>query len=217
MSGAAPFRPVVLPSWSRPARAARSAYVILVLLWASLFGCRSQHHFFDVTGELLMPSASEHYEEALLRAHEWNQDAYLTGALAHPFASSGVPPSVLGLTYHFASPTDPTAFYALRVHHDTWTSEVIDKTAAETSAPIERTQWPLDSVDAWSIALANGGEEFLREHQNPTTTMNATLSHRTIGEKSVLVWDVDFNILFGPRLVLMIDPKSGEILEVITR
>jgi hypothetical protein len=217
MSGPPSLRPVALPSWCRRGRGARSTYVILVLLWASLFGCGSQHHFFDVTGELLMPSASEYYEEALLRAQVWQNDAYLTHVDVYPFGSSGVPSNVLGITYDFESPTEPTAFYALRVHQERWTSEVIDKTPAESPPPIERGQWPLDSIDAWSIALANGGEEFLMEHQEPTTTMNATLLHRTIGEESVLVWDVDFNILFGPRLVLMIDPKSGEILEVITR
>jgi hypothetical protein len=200
-------------------RIALAGVVLLGLLTVSLsmVSCASRQHFFDVTGELLMPSASEQYEEALLRAYEWHQDAYLTGALAHPFASSGVPPSLLGITYYFESPTNPTAFYALRVHQGTWTSEVISKTPAESPAPIERTEWPLDSIDAWSIALANGGEEFLIEHQEPTTSMNATLLHRTIGEDSLLVWDVDFNILFGPRLVLMIDPKSGEILDVLTR
>ncbi len=76
----------------------------------------------------------------------------------------------------------------------------------------------MDSVDAWSIALGNGGEEFLIEHQQPLTSMDATLTHSRIGEQeNVLVWEVDFVILFGPRLWLMIDPKTGDILEVITR
>jgi hypothetical protein len=217
MSRPASSRHAERPSWSERARQAASRIVILAMLWGCLSGCGSEQHFFDVTGELVVPSARQHYDEAVRMATHWEADAYLASVTADVASSSGVPPTGGHLAYIFDSRTRPTEFYVARLTQGTWTSEVISKTAAETSPTIERAQWPLDSTDAWSVALANGGEEFLLEHQEPTTAIDATLLHHTIGEESVLVWDVDFNILFGPRLVLMIDPKSGEILEVITR
>jgi len=201
-------------SWA----AALPGLLVLVVLSTALSSCGIKEHFFDVTGDLLVPSAGEHYDEAVRMATKWKKDAYLVSLTADVASSSGVPPTGGHLTYMFESHISPTEFYVARLAWGTWTSEVVSKTAAETSPPIERKQWPLDSVDAWPIALANGGEEFLIEHQEPRTSIDATLLCRTIGEEeSVLIWDVDFNILFGPRLLLMIDPKTGDILEVITR
>jgi hypothetical protein len=217
MSRRVVFRQCARPSWSRWTREAASTIVILVVLWASLSGCGTGQHFFDVTGEMLVPSAQQHYDEAVRMAADWKADAYLASVTADVASSSGVPPTGGHLTYMFDSRTSPTEFYVVRLTQGTWTSEVLGKTAAENSRPIEQNHWPLDSVDAWSIALADGGEEFLMEHQEPRTSIDATLLYRRVGEESLLVWDVDFNILFGPRLLLMIDPKTGEILEVITR
>jgi hypothetical protein len=217
MSGPASFRHAERRSWSRRTREAASTIAILALLWACVSGCGTEQHFFDVTGELVVPSAQQHYDEAVRMATDWSADAYLTRVTAGVASSSGVPPTGGYLTYMFDSRTSPTEFYVARLTGGKWTSDVIDQPAGGTDSPIQPDDWILDTVDAWSIAMASGGEEFLIEHQEPSTTMKATLLYRTIGEESLLVWDVDFNILFGPRLVLMIDPKTEEILEVVTR
>lgn len=190
----------------------------LLTLSSSMVSCASRQHFFDVTGELYVPSAAEHYEEALARAIEWKGDAYPFSLTADVASSSGAPPTGGHLAYYFESVATRRSFLKLRLAHGAWTSEVISKSSAETYPPMERENWVLDSVDAWSIALANGGEEFLIEHQEPLTSMAATLRHRMVGDHAdVLVWEVDYTILFGPKLLLVIDPTSGEILEVKAR
>ena len=209
--------PSVWTLWRQGKAPVRLALLVFVVMSCTIAGCRTREHFFDVTGELHVTSAAEHYREALARAKDWKTDAYLTRVRAGVASSSGAPPTGGGLTYMFESPSIPRAFYTLRVTEGTWTSEVISKFAAATHSPIEREDWPLDSVDAWSMALANGGDDFLMDHQEPLTSMDATLNHSRIGEQeNVLVWEVDFLILFGPRLLLKIDPKTGHILDVVT-
>jgi hypothetical protein len=188
---------------------------LILPLWVVC--CSSRQHFFDVTGELYVSSAAEHYEEALRRATEWKRDAYLFSVTADVASSSGAPPTGGDLAYYFQSITTRRSFLTLRLIDGAWTSEVNSKTSAETYPAIARENWVLDSVDAWSIALANGGEEFLIEHQEPLTSMQATLMYRAVGDEDLLVWSVDFLILFGPRLLLEIDPATGEILEVTSR
>ena len=191
--------------------------VVAQILPLCVVCCSSRQHFFDVTGELYVSSAAEHYEEALRRATEWKRDAYLFSVTADVASSSAAPPSGGDLAYYFQSTTTRRSFLTVRLIDGAWTSGVDSKTSAETYPAIGREDWVLDSVDAWSIALANGGEEFLIEHQEPLTSMQATLMYRAVGDEDLLVWSVDFLILFGPRLLLEIDPTTGEILEITNR
>ena len=64
---------------------------------------------------------------------------------------------------------------------------------------------PLD--DVW-------GEEFLMQHQEPAPRIDVTLTYRPVGDEDLLVWSVHFSILFGPSLLLHIQPVTGETLEV---
>lgn len=72
----------------------------------------------------------------------------------------------------------------------------------------------MDSVDAWSIALANGGEDYLLRQQDPMTSMAVELDRpRGFMEYGRLLWRVDFFILYGPSLDIFIDPQTGDIIE----
>jgi Tol biopolymer transport system component len=181
-------------------------------------GCRTHEHFFDVTGDLYVISAVEHYDEALRRAREWMRDASLvavrTGVGSSKDARTG--PS---LTFHFDSPSAAHSLYELRFADDGWTSEVVEVgSGATVPPPIHRTDWTLDSVDAWQIALANGGEDFLLRYQDPMTLMDVTLDYwRTGTGEEALAWRVNCYIIYGPGLSMLIDPKTGEIIEVEER
>lgn len=194
---------------------------LLAMLWLLsvgpqvLVGCRPTEHFFDVTGELYVQSAADHYSEALDRAQEWQPGAYLSGISSIPARSSGAGhDAVLGYTFH--SPSVPGEFMVLYYSEDVWSSEVVERDPAlSLPLPIPNEDWLLDSVDAWSIALANGGEEFLLRHQDPLTNMGVSLDYwRIEADESVLAWRVDFLSLFTASLDMLIDPKTGDILEV---
>lgn len=181
-------------------------------------GCQATEHFFDVTGDLFVLSAADHYEEALHRATEWSTDAYLSGIMVHPWASKDGGREAL-LLYQFDSPTAGGSYYSVEFDGEAWISRVTEQSlSAIRPPPIDRGDWSLDSVDAWNIALANGGEEFLGHHQDPMTAMSLTLDYRGGGmDVGRLTWRVDFFIVFGPSLDMHIDPHTGDIIETDER
>jgi hypothetical protein len=124
---------------------------------------------------------------------------------------------VLGYTFHSA--TAPGTFFVPNLSADTWSSEVAARdSSVPMPLPIARDDWRLDSVDAWSIAQANGGSEFLLSHKDPLTNMGLTLDYRRLSTgQTVLAWNASYLVLFTSSLDLTIDPKTGDILEVTTR
>jgi len=190
--------------------------VLTSLLVCSLsVGCRAEEHFFDVMGELSVLSAADHYEEALHRATEWRPDACLSSVMTLARASGETSRKPF-LMFQFHSLTTGDSFLSVEFDGEAWSSRVTEQSlSAVTPSPIDRDDWPLDSVDAWSIALANGGEDFLLEYQDPMTSMAVELDYwRTDTGQERLAWRVDFFIVHGPSLDIRIDPHSGDIIEV---
>ncbi len=188
--------------------------VILLVVGACLSGCESEQHFFDVTGELYVLSAADHYDEALERAREWRPDAYLSSVMALTGASeNGVDQPFLMYQFHSASTGD--SFCSVEFDGESWSSRVTEQSlSAVRPSPIGRDDWSLDSIDVWSIALANGGEDFLLHHQDPTTSMAVELDYwRASMGIGRLSWRVDFFIVHGPSLDIFIDPQTGQIVE----
>ncbi len=190
-----------------------------LIVCSLIMGCSAKEHFFDVTGELFVLSAADHYGDALSRARHWRDDAYLSCISAYVASSTGDSGPDASLTYMFDSPSTPHSFYILRFSAEGWSAEEDTKTSLAIRAlPIERRDWPLDSVDAWSIALANGGDDFLLRYQDPMTSMTVTLDYwRTRMGEEVLAWRVDYLIMPSPSLDILIDPKMGDIIEVEER
>jgi Tol biopolymer transport system component len=191
----------------------------LLLLCSLTSGCQTEEHFFDVTGDLVVPSAVRHVGEASYRARQWREDAYLSRISADVGASVGDRRVTPSLTYMYDSPSTPDAFYILDFANGAWASEEAAKDlAALIPSPIRSEDWSVDSTDAWSIALANGGEQFLLHYQDPMTIMSVTLDYWGGGMgQGRLAWRVDFFILYGPSLDMLIDPKTGGIIEVQER
>jgi hypothetical protein len=190
------------------------ALLTALLLCSLTVGCGTGEHFFDVTGDLFVLSAADHYEEALQRAAEWSTDAYLSGIMVIPCGSKdgGSEPFLL---YQFDSPTGGGSYYSVEFDGEEWISRVTQRgLSGVTPPPIDRSDWSLDSVDAWSIALANGGEDFLSHHQEPMTAIGLRLDYWGGGEDlGRLAWRVDFLILSGPSLDIFIEPQGGYIIE----
>jgi Tol biopolymer transport system component len=202
----------------RPEQGRAWKCLVLFVSWvlsAMIIGCAGREHFFDVTGDLVVLSAADHYEEALERAKEWKEDAYLSRISADVGAWTGDGRLVPSLTYMFHSPTTPDAFYILRLSDGVWSSEEAEQGRGPLKpAPVDPEDWSLDSTDAWSIALANGGEQFLLQYQDPMTIMSVTLDYWRAGiTQGGLAWRVHYLILYGPSLDMIIDPKTGDIIE----
>jgi Tol biopolymer transport system component len=193
----------------------RLAVLISLCLCPLAFGCRSQEHVFDPTGESVILSATEHYDEALRRAIDWKADAYLA-SISADVGSPNISRRGRSISFLFHAPSAANSTYRLRLNKDTWTPQVIGAgSSTSTAPPIEREQWTLDSVDAWSIAQANGGEKYLRLYQGPRTVVEVTLDYRTTrGGEKTLAWRVHYYISYGPILDMLIDPQTGGIIQV---
>ena len=192
--------------------------LVVCAISSIVFGCGTQEHFFDVTGDLYVVSASQHYDGVLERATTWMADAALV-RISAGVRSANTPRPGPSLTFMFGAPSAPNSYYALDLEKDGWFSRVVEVgSGAAVPPPIQRDEWSVDSVDAWSIALANGVEGFLAHYQDPTTMMDVTLDYwRTRTGQEVLAWRVICSILRGPGLYILIDPKTGDIIEVEER
>ena len=189
-------------------------------LSSTIAGCRTQEHFFDVTDDLFVVSAADYYPQALDKARQWRPDAHLDLISTSP-APSALTMDLPYLCYFFDSRAAETTFYEVCLRQGTWRGEAVSEAGSSvTYPPIKREDWALDSVDAWAIAEANGGEDFLLKHQDPLTMMAITLSHERIGDREdVLVWRVWYRVgsaTVYSALDMMIDPKTGDILRLET-
>ena len=201
-----------------PKLLASAVLSLLLIAPQLLIGCRTQEHFFDITGWLFVLSAADHYAEAFDRAADWSPDPYLIGITVYPYASKGGDHEPL-LRYQFDSHTGGGSLYSVEFDGEEWTSRATELGAsAVRPPPIDRGNWSLDSVDAWSIALANGGEDFLFRYQDPMTAIILTLNYPGGAEDAGrLTWRVNFFIVFGPSLDMHIDPHTGDINDVEER
>ena len=192
--------------------------LISLLLCFLISGCQTEEHFFDVTGDLVVLSAGDHYDEALDRAKQWREDAYPSGVFVSPTPSEERARKPW-LVFDFDSLSTSEGSYVVEFDGEAWRSWVRELGPhVMRPTPIGRDDWSVDSIDAWSIALANGGEDFLLHYQEPMTGMGVQLSYRRVGSEHLrLEWTVDFSILFGPSLKIFIDPHTGEIIETEER
>lgn len=170
--------------------------------------------------DLWVASAAEHYEEAMARASDWQTDAYLRSVSAIPASSTTGVGSMV--TFMFGSTSAPRSIYVLRLLEGAWESSVLRKGLGESMRwPIEREDWPVDTVEAWRIAQANGGRDFLLAHRDSLTSKMLILDYQSVGtSQNVLAWSVSYGVhpaRQGGQLYLMIDPKTGDVLEVIAR
>lgn len=195
----------------------------LLSLWIVACGILSpptREHLADTSDDLFVLSAAEHYDQARETAVNWQTDAYLVRVSAIPASSA----SRFGpaLTFMFGSPSAPHSTYVLHLLQGTWESTVLRKGAGEDMGwPIKPEDWPVDTVDAWSIAQANGGRDFLAAHRSSQTSKMLILKYQSVGTaENVLAWRVLYlahPARPGGDLDVVIDPKTGEILEVIAQ
>lgn len=185
-----------------------------------IVGSCTPEHPAPTTDDLLVASAAEQYEEAMERVAGWQTDAYLGSVSAIPASSASRVGS--SLTFMFGSPSAPNSVYVLDLLQGAWESTVLRKGRGEPMRwPIEPEDWPVDTVDAWHIAQANGGRDFLLAHRDSRTSKMLILEYQSVGtSENVLAWRVLYMVhpaRQGGHVDVMIDPKTGDVLEVIAK
>jgi hypothetical protein len=171
-----------------------------------------------VSMDLRVLSVKEHYAQALALAREWRGDAILNGAVAYFRPSED--PKDLGISYHFYSAGPPAKFLIIRVE-ERETGLAVETVAGELPPgqplgdPVDPLQLPLDSPEALSIIMQNGGARFLTRNKNPFWPLGLHLEYRqTYYSEEPLVW----RATFADRVTLdtegiRIDAHTGEPVE----
>ena len=163
-------------------------------------------------------SVKDHYPQALAVAREWRSDAIMEDAVARFRASQQ--PGKLTISYGFRSPSDPVAGFLVWVKQEQSgleiTSEEFEFPADRpVRDPVDPLQLALDSPEALSIILQNGGGEFIAEHSLLPWPLGLHLEYRRPWQpESTLVW----RGAFSDRATLdsehiEIDVNSGELVD----
>ena len=168
--------------------------------------------------ELQVLSVKEHYPQALAIAREWRSDAILHGAVAYFRPSEG--PKDLSISYDFYSAGPPAKFLLVWVDEEE-TGIVVESEEGELHPdqplgdPVDPLELPLDSPEALSIIMQNGGAKFLARHNNPFWPVGLGLEYRkTFYSEGPLVWAASFaDRVSLESETIRIDSHTGEPVE----
>ena len=168
--------------------------------------------------DLRVLSVKEHYPQALAVAREWRSDAMLNLAIAYFHAADE--PRDLSISYFFNSAGPPPIWLTVRLKQ-LETGLVVQIEDGElfpgqpVGDPVDPLQLPLDSPEALSIILQNGGANFLARHNNPFSPIGLHLEYRKRWySEGPLVWSAGFaDQVSRESLVIRIDAHTGEPVE----
>jgi len=204
---------------------------LVILFLNAVVSCRGQDMQITMpaqpTNELVTqgtPQGVKAFEQrAMEAATQWRSDAYMTGA--HAIIPASRPDGTFTIrsrvTFDFRSKADAQHWYgvdfdskgALDVFEFSYTVPQSD------DLPIESSDWPLDSVDAWQIVLADGGSTLLEEYRPQTIDMHCSVTLQRwspqlkpsgIGRVLWYVSCFDAGTLRGFRF--WIDAQTGEVV-----
>jgi len=166
--------------------------------------------------EVAIPSAHSLLPLAMDAARNWRPDSHLI------FAHVGIHPDAR-VTFGFNSSSDPRL--GLNVHIEDPLGQPTARTV-EVSSPTRGEALPsidafaggrVDSVDAFNSAIDAGARSYLRDHPEAweaTWLWNVNLQYATSPEGDVVVWRVYFTNLETDGYEVLIDPQTGDVLEV---
>ncbi len=188
--------------------------IVTVILKASIQS--SNNNGGDVV-KFEMPSVAELYPQALTKAQEWHEDAYMASA------KIGVRVSATWATFFFDSLNNPNegllvTFWLLEHGYEIEVENVDAPGRLEADPPINREDWDVDSIEAARIAFDNRGKEFLYEHPEADramlqlTRVSGSAAENTGLEMNRIVWVMHYYQLRGVELRVFVDPITGEII-----
>ena len=192
----------------------RVARLITLFLWAlcliGLMSCRTQTGTPDPLMEVEVPSARDPLEEARLLAYKWHTDAELKQIKVTLVGPSQNHPSEVVFT--FESPQDNKTKYYVSCYnyHCSGMGMHVSTTTGWRAVNLEEGM--LDSEAVAAIALANGGSRYVN---NERAVMHLRFR---VGYGSLAGKPAWLGYFFAPGtgspLYLVIDPYSGEVVDV---
>ena len=201
---------------------------LAILFLSASVSCRGQDMRVTTpappTNELITqgtPQSVKAFEQrAMEAAKQWHPDVYMTGA--HAIVPASRPDGTFTIqgrvTFDFRSKADTQHSYlvgfdskgVLDVFEFSYTVPQSD------DLPIESGDWPLDSLDAWWIVQANGGNALLEEYQRQTIDMRCALSLQRWNPPHTgrVLWHVGcMDAVTEKSFDFWIDAQTGEVIE----
>jgi hypothetical protein len=205
---------------------------LTMLLLSAFTSCHSQvssstpgaHQGNEQVTQGIPQSIKAVEQRARESAKQWQSDAYLISAHAIVPASQSDGTFTIQdrITFNFRSKAD--AQHSYLVGFDSKGAldvfKFSDTVAQSDDLPIESNDWPLDSLDAWQIALANGGSALLKDYQQQTVDMRCSVSLQrwdpTLKPSRTgrVLWDVlCMDAVTQKSFRFWIDAQNGEVIK----
>jgi hypothetical protein len=167
--------------------------------------------------ERQIPSVIEHYPKALAEARNWRSDAYMI------YSAIQIRGTVLIGSLAFNSESNPEVGFLYRLHeaeegYQLETKEVDASGRLKANPPIPEDKWTVDSLEAYRVAIENGGSDFINLHPEVDTALlqldrlSGSASSRTGLPQGEIVWVVTFYKLMEISMDIYIDALTGEVL-----
>jgi len=163
-----------------------------------------------------VPSAHELATRAYEAARVWRSDAHLI------FIDLEVRPRA-GATFSFNSMSHPETGLNVHIDDPLGTPSLrpveVDASARKQTLPSidEYANGPVDSIEAFKIALESGGRGYIQGHpevwEDPWL-WNVNLQYLNVNETPTVVWRVYFTNLLTDGYEVLVDPLTGKVLEI---
>lgn len=205
-------------------------YVILTLSLLSLIvSCGNQdridatpNNSFPIIVQGMPPSVKAFEQRARDAVKQLQPDAYLVeaGAIVPASRLDGTFALAGSVSFDYRSRVDTQSNYHVDFDSGGYPSVFKFSDSNAGDAPIEASQWKLDSTDAWQIALTNGANALLERYRRETKDLRCslTLKNWKLSNKERIVWHVNCTDVPTRKVFdYWIDPQTGEIIESKTR
>ena len=153
-------------------------------------------------------SARDHLEEAWQLARKWRDDAELKEVQASIIGSAQVGPLYIDFT--FESPNEERLKFYVACSAGSCSGRVARVSITSGWGAIEFDEDMIDSVEAATIGLQNGGERFAYVKRGATLTVS--LVRDIPRDAGPTVWEAYFGTLYEEPLYVVIDPYTGEVI-----
>jgi len=153
-------------------------------------------------------SARDHLEEAWQLAKQWRDDAQLKEIQVSVIGPEQVVPPYIDFT--FESPSEDDLKFYVSCFAGGCSGRALRVSITSGWGAIEFDEDMIDSIEAATIGLQNGGERFAYVERGATLTVS--LVRDIPRDAGPTVWEAFFGTLYEEPLYVVIDPYTGEVI-----